>query len=119
MLAGRVMLRNLTCRKQTETLSPAWFARYCDVVLVLEDVLHAIAAWGEDCPCHGKFLKHYRSRRVTRSSRRRCFYRQDIFSAFVGDKRGCPMGGKQAPELAVGKLEELMAGFGSCITPPL
>ena len=68
----------------TKTLSSNMFSAYCDMVLLVHEVIEGFSGWSEGCFCHPPGQQGMRS-----SSRQ----------AALGGQ-ACPMQGRRAPELA-------------------
>lgn len=72
------------------------FAAYVVLVCKMEGLPEQLASWAEGCACHEsvcKGLSQYR--------------RQLLLKAHFGPPGICPMAGKRAPELAVGRVKDI------------
>ena len=50
----------------TEVLQDKMFLSFCGMVLKLDELVQYLAAWAEQCPCHGHLQSAYGEKRVPR-----------------------------------------------------
>ena len=98
----------------TKTLQDPMFHRYCVFVEAVQGFSKThLASWGEGCPCHDPLLQMiadvYPS--VSLAHSQNLYHRRKLFRKHYDGFDFCPMAGKRAPELAAGRLSQVIAAL--------
>eukprot|EP00971_Amphidinium_carterae_P318438 6329440-Amphidinium_carterae.3 len=78
------------------TVKDVYFLAYCRFAVHLDSVPERLATWSRGCPCHD-FVRQLAPKRAA-----------DVMEAHFGKGR-CPMQGMRAPEMATGRVCQLLA----------
>ena len=85
--------------------SPAFWA-FAESLLKLQDALENFREWAEGCPCHRHAFEKMTETQRRNLLRKECGLRTaDTLAEF---RRGCPLAGRNAPDLALGQHKELL-----------
>ena len=82
----------------TKVLADGCFPIYLCMLLLLAGILEGLGSWAEGCPCHGDELQEHGGSTGQRKRRRRG-------GGLVGP---CLMKGRLLPDIAAGKLAEVL-----------
>ncbi len=80
---------------------------YVDMVLAIYNLVEGLASWLEGCSCHEHFRRLHSRRRAN-----------TLLAQELGVDRAlcdCPMKGKRAPELAVGRVRTVFDSFRDAV----
>ena len=102
-LTGIADCRALDLPALTKALKSSFFIRYVHFAISVDEIPTKLASFGESCVCHAPLLVGADGKPVSEYRRRLVI--QDHYGAGM---RVCPMAGKNAPELAAGKLFKVL-----------
>jgi hypothetical protein len=89
----------------TSSLGSPFFRAYSEMLQSLQDVVVEASVWAEGCPCH--VVPHQ-----TGKDRRSLKHADEVRQTELGSGP-CPLAGRRAPELAAGRLQDIIAGLAS------